>query len=48
MKICGDCEKWHTENCSRRHWDDNYIEYFYPEKDGYCEHGQRGESEGKK
>ena len=45
--FCKDCEKWHTENCPRRYWDDNYIEYFYPESNGYCEYGRRESEEGK-
>lgn len=44
---CGECKKWQTENCLRRKVNYDYKEgflYFYPEKYGYCEHGQRKEA----
>lgn len=40
---CSECKKYETEDCSRRHWDDNYIQYFYPEKDDHCKYAERKE-----
>ena len=42
---CGECKKQGSENCPRYHYDEVYMEHFYPEDNSYCEHGQRRESE---
>lgn len=38
---CGECKKQGSENCPRYHYDEVYMEHFYPEDNSYCEHGQR-------